>query len=70
MSVFPILNLDWGDDTYSKGLSYLISDFISKRAGMPPDELAAWTEELSLLSEAGRYFFCTSRFIFRACKPQ
>jgi len=29
-TVFPILNLRWHDDTYSKGLSGLIRDFVGR----------------------------------------
>ena len=68
-SVFPILNLEWGNDTYSKGLSKLIHSFVERRDDVSFDELADWTEEHSHLSSKGRYFFCSNRFIFYASKP-
>lgn len=68
-TVFPILNLQWGDDTYSKGLARFIGEFVAKRGDIDDDELAAWADELPRLSDQGRYFFSSSRFIFNASKP-
>jgi ubiquinone/menaquinone biosynthesis C-methylase UbiE len=69
-SVFPILNTEWGDDTYSKGLSRLIRDFVAGRGDVPADDLTAWLEELSQISDEGRYFFSTNRFIFKVLKAR
>lgn len=69
VSVFPILNLEWSDESYSKGLSMLIQDFVASRGDISGDELTAWAEELPRLSDEGRYFFSSSRFIFRASRP-
>jgi len=69
-SVFSILNTEWGDDTYSKGLSSLMRDFIVGRGDVSDDDLTAWLEELSQLSDEGRYFFSASRFIFRVFKAR
>jgi SAM-dependent methyltransferase len=68
-SVFPILNLQWHDDAYSKGLSKLIKDFVGRRNDVPFHDLREWYQELARLSEAGRYFFSSNRYIFRASKP-
>ena len=68
-AVFPIFNLEWRDEAYSKGLARLIRDFVGRRNDLPPDDLKEWYEELGRLSEAGRYFFSNNRFIFRASKP-
>jgi len=68
-AVFPILNLEWHDDTYGKGLAGLIRDFVGRKNELPPDDLQAWYEELGRLSKAGRYFFSSNRYIFRASKP-
>ena len=68
-SVFPILNLRWSDDTYSKGITKTISEFVAKRGGMSADEVAAWAAEFPRLSAEGRYFFFSSRFIFNVSKP-
>jgi arsenite methyltransferase len=67
-SVFPILNLQWHDDTYSKGLSGLIRDFVGRSNELPPQDPKEWYDEFAKLSEAGRYFFSTNRYIFRASK--
>ena len=68
VSAFPILNLEWGNDTYSKGLSKLIHSFVEDRGDVAVDVLANWTEEHLHLSAKGRYFFCSNRFIFCASK--
>lgn len=68
-SVFPILNLQWSDDTYSKGIHGFIRDFVGKRGDISDDELAAWADELPRLADQGCYFFSSSRFLFLASKP-
>jgi arsenite methyltransferase len=66
--VFPILNLQWHDDTYSKGLSGLIRDFVGRKNELPPQDPKEWYDEFAKLSEAGQYFFSTNRYIFQASK--
>jgi ubiquinone/menaquinone biosynthesis C-methylase UbiE len=68
-SVFPILNLEWDDDSYSKGISMLIHDFVAARSDVDAESLSSWYDELKQLSDSGRYFFSSSRFIFRATRP-
>jgi arsenite methyltransferase len=68
-SAFPILNLAWHDEAYSKGLAGLIRDFVARRNDLPPEDLKEWYDEFGRLSEAGRYFFSSSRYIFRVSKP-
>jgi SAM-dependent methyltransferase len=67
-SVFPILNLEWDDAAYSKGLADFIRDFVGRRNELPSEDLKEWYNEFARLSEAGRYFFSSSRYIFRASK--
>jgi arsenite methyltransferase len=69
LAVFPILNLQWDDDLYSKGLAGLIRDFVGRKNEIPADDLRGWYEEFGLLSEAGRYFFSSNRYIFMVSKP-
>jgi len=69
VTVFPILNLEWGDETYSKGLSKLVRAFVLRRGEIAEADLTAWSEELQRLSREGRYFFSSSRFIFEASRP-
>ncbi|OAF05945.1 MULTISPECIES: methyltransferase domain-containing protein [Bradyrhizobium] len=68
-SVFPILNLQYDDESYSKGLAQGIQNFVGRRNDVSADDLNAWHGEFARLSEAGRYFFSTNRYIFRASKP-
>ena len=66
--VFPILNLQWHDDTYSKGLAGMVRDFVGRKNDLPSDCPKEWYNEFARLSEAGQYFFSTNRYIFRASK--
>ena len=68
-SVFPILNLQCDDDSYSKGLAQVIRDFVARKKGISADDLNEWHGEFERLSEAGRYFFSSNRYIFKASKP-
>jgi SAM-dependent methyltransferase len=68
-TVFPILNLDWHDDTYSKGLAGLVRGFVGRKGDLSPDELEDWYAEFARLGETGRYFFSSNRYIFRASRP-
>jgi ubiquinone/menaquinone biosynthesis C-methylase UbiE len=67
-SVFPILNLRWDDDAYSKGLAELIRNFVGARGDIPVEEIEKWLDEFPGLNESGRYFFSSNRYIFRASK--
>jgi arsenite methyltransferase len=68
-TVFPILNLTWDDDSYSKGLSALIRDFVGSQGGIDAGTVSSWYDELGELSDSGRYFFSSARFIFCGSKP-
>ena len=68
-SIFPILNLQWADDAYSKGLAGLIRDFVGRKSELPSEDLEEWYDEFIRLNEAGRYFFSSNRYIFRVSKP-
>jgi arsenite methyltransferase len=68
-AVFPILNLQWDDDAYSKGLAGFIREFVGRKNELPSEDLRAWYDEFARLSEAGRYFFSSNRYFFRASKP-
>ena len=67
--VFPILNLQYNDDNYSKGLTRIIRDFVARKKDFSADDLKEWYGEFEHLSEAGRYFFSSNRYIFKASKP-
>jgi len=66
--VFSILNLQWQDDTYSKGLAGMIRDFVGSKNDLPAEYPKEWYDEFAALNEAGRYFFSTNRSIFRASR--
>jgi arsenite methyltransferase len=68
-SAFPILNLTWSDDGYSKGLSALIRAFVSSQGGIDAESSSSWYHELSELSDAGDYFFSSTRFVFCGKRP-
>jgi SAM-dependent methyltransferase len=68
-SVFPILNFQWDDDAYSKGLAGFIRDFVGRKNELPSEDLNGWYDEFARLNEAGRYFFSSNRYIFQASKP-
>src|SRR5262245_17332889 len=69
VTAFPILNLQWNDDSYSKGLATLVRDFVRLRDDVPPEDLLEWYDEFPRLSDAGQYFFSSNRYIFGASKP-
>lgn len=68
VDVFPIVNLEWSDDGYSKGIAGFIRDFVAKRSDVAADDVCAWYDELPRLSGQGRYFFSTLRYIFVGAK--
>ena len=52
-SVFPILNLQWDDDAYSKGLAGFVRDFVGRKNQLPPEDLKDWYDEFALVSPLG-----------------
>ncbi|MGA7086456.1 MAG: SAM-dependent methyltransferase, partial [Pseudolabrys sp.] len=68
-AVFPILNLQFDDDNYSRGLAQIVRNFVAGKNDISADDLKDWHDELERLSEAGRYFFSSNRYIFKASKP-
>jgi ubiquinone/menaquinone biosynthesis C-methylase UbiE len=67
-SVFPILNLSWDDDAYSKGLAQLVRNFVANRGDVPAEEPGKWLDEFPELNQSGQYFFSSNRYIFQALK--
>ena len=68
VSGWSIVNTSLHDQAYGRGLLSLIQDFVGRQKTVPEDELAAWAAEQRALSDAGKYFFSTTRFFFRATK--
>jgi arsenite methyltransferase len=52
-SVFPILNLQCDDDSYSKGLAPLIRDFVARKKRVSADDLNEWHSEFERMSNCG-----------------
>jgi arsenite methyltransferase len=44
----------------------LLCHFVGRKKDVSADDLNEWHIEFERLSEAGRYFFSTNRYIFRA----
>ena len=61
--------IDESGYSYSKGLAKVIRDFVARKKHVSADDLNDWHSEFERLSEAGRYFFSTNRYIFKASKP-
>lgn len=55
-AAFPILNLQFDDDSYSKGLAQIVRDFVDRKKDVPANDIGEWHNEFQHLSEAGRYF--------------
>jgi hypothetical protein len=50
-------------------LAQVIRDFVARKKGISADDPNQWHGEFERLSEAGRYFFSSNRYIFKASKP-
>jgi hypothetical protein len=68
-AVFPILNLQYDENSYSWGLAQIVRNFVAGKNDVSIDDLKDWHGEFERLSEAGRYFFSSNRYIFKASKP-
>jgi hypothetical protein len=66
---YPLLNLSYDEDSYSKGLSTIIDKFVGGRGDLSAGELNGWLNEFEHLDEAGRYFFSSNRYGFKASRP-
>ena len=66
---YPLLNLSYDEDSYSKGLSTIIDKFVGGRGDLSAGELNGWLNEFERLDEADRYFFSINRYGFKASRP-
>jgi arsenite methyltransferase len=66
--VFSFLNLQYDDDSYSKGLAQFIRNFAGGKDDVSASDLIEWHNEFESLNAAGRYFFSSNRYIFKASK--
>lgn len=69
VSAYHQINLDWTEDGYSSHLAGFMRAHAEASGTVPPDEIAAWHDELPALSRAGRYFFALSSFNFELSRP-
>ena len=65
---FPILNLQYDEDSYSQRLAQIVRDFVAGKNDVSADDLKDWHNEFERLSEAGKYFFGSSRYVFSGIK--
>jgi len=68
VAVVPVLNADFDPDTYSARHIEIVSDYVT-RHGIPPEEAAAWADDLRERAHTDEYFFSLSRYVFTARKP-
>jgi arsenite methyltransferase len=66
--VFSFLNLQYDDDSYSKGHAEFVRNFVGARKDVSAADLIEWHNEFERLNDAGRYFFSSNRYIFKASK--
>ena len=67
--VYSLLNLSYDDDSYSKGLSTIVGKFVGGRGDVSAVDVNEWLGEFESLNQAGRYFFSSNRYIFKAARP-
>jgi len=65
-AAIPLLNAGYDPNTYSAGLIGSIAAFVPGRRGVTPDEVTAWTDDLTALG--ADYFFSLNRYLFVAVK--
>jgi ubiquinone/menaquinone biosynthesis C-methylase UbiE len=70
VSGWSIVNTSLHEQNYSRGILGLIEEFVGRANAVAKDELAAWAAEQRALSDAGAYFFATTRLFFRATKAR
>jgi arsenite methyltransferase len=51
-------------------LAQIVRKFVAGKKDVSADDLKDWHSEFERLSEAGRYFFSSNRYIFKASKPK
>ena len=67
--VFPLLNTECTENTYSYWLIQFIKTFIVGRDDITGEDSSAWAEDLWRLHQLGSYFFSLNRYVFLMWKP-
>ena len=68
-AAFPMLNAEFADNTYAKGMLAMMASFAVGRKGISQSEADAWFAEFSTLNDQGLFFFSLNRYLFVADKP-
>jgi len=68
--LFPLLNTNCSEDTYSYWLIRFIESFVVGRDDITGEDSTAWAGELRKLHEDGSYFFSLNRYIFLVRKAR
>jgi len=69
VTVYPIVNIDWSDENYSKNSAAFIAAYVRAQGKVAEAEITAWEQEFPDLAADGRYYFSTSRTLFHVTKP-
>lgn len=66
--VIPIINTEFGERTYSWGLTELIKGFVPGRNDVSQEDVENLIADLSNLNELGQYFLSINRYVFLASR--
>ncbi len=69
VTAFPIINIDWKDDNYSKMSVELIAAYVRGQGGLAEEDVAGWEQEFPHLASEGRYYYSNNRLFFHISKP-
>ena len=65
VQIYPILNLNYIEDSYSYGMVSVIVPFVINANESLRDIAKEWAKELKGLGEEGSYFFSLNRYVFQ-----
>ena len=68
LKMIPLLNAEYGPDTYSNRMIDLIVPFVAGRGGVTREEAEAWARDLRDRGQSGEYFFSLNRYFYLARK--
>ena len=56
-AVFPILNLQYDDDSYSKGLAQIVRNFVAGKNDISADDLKGLARRVGAIERSRKIFF-------------
>ena len=65
VQIYPILNLNYIEDSYSYGMVSVIVPFVINANESLRDIAKEWAKELKGLGEEGSYLFSLNRYVFQ-----